>query len=136
MDYLQAIDDQYRNKCHNHRCSPIELSLQAGDDRISFTCTSPYAALTSGRNEVQFIHHGSIHNNTPFLATEQVLVSDLNFINRTQQDLALAHKQQTYPPRVCYNISGTGEEKVVFTFGAIDRKKDTYEVVYKQIAGK
>jgi hypothetical protein len=51
----------------------------------------------------------------------------------TAQELALAQIEKTYPPRVRYNIDSELDEKVVFTFPALDREVSCYEVILRQI---
>ena len=63
-------------------------------------------------------------------------VEELNFINMTDADLALAHEHKIYPPRISYNIDGTSEERVTFILNALERQIFTYEVVSKLVAGK
>ena len=63
-------------------------------------------------------------------------MGELNFLNRTETDLAIAHKHKTYPPRISYNIDGTSEEKVTFTLTASQRQISDYEVVPKLVTSK
>ncbi|CAI8007770.1 hypothetical protein GBAR_LOCUS5367 [Geodia barretti] len=108
---IKSIHRQYKKKGY-HCTDPIDLSsLRAGEDSIA-VCTSRGVALT-GSNEVQ--------------------LAKLNFQGKTVSDLAKEQNHKTYPPRVHYNIDGTGDEKVVFTIQASGRKLTDYEVVPKVV---